>query len=348
MFGDWQYVTEGYAATMVGTVTLSVEIELGWGYHDLGRYEKLSEGRLHETHTLRRILEWCEQFGVPMSFDVVGTLFERGSEYPTRSPHPDGWFDAARRATRGDERLFSAPDMVTAIEASRVPHEICTHTYSHVTCDEVEPRVVDWELSRAAEVHSRVLGRRPTSLVPPRHGQPPKSVLRDNGIEAVRVATADDAPTRLHKFNRLVVEPPEPREPRLVDGVLETYCPPYTTLAASSLPFGQVPPPAFFRAIPTRVRQRVHERYLARAVEKAIAQDSYVHLWGHLHELAHPSQWGPLRSVLETLARRRDEVEVLTMERLNDRVREREPTVQVEPEAERVPAVEPEGSVRPA
>ena len=34
---------------MTGRVTLSVEVELGWGYHDLRTTDPFSEGRVAET-----------------------------------------------------------------------------------------------------------------------------------------------------------------------------------------------------------------------------------------------------------------------------------------------------------
>ena len=306
---------------MTGVVTLSVEIELGWGYHDLERFDRLSSDGERELTALDRLLDRCDELDVPFTFDVVGHLFHDGppSDDP---PHPDGWFD-----TVPDDpgMLFYSPDMVDGIQRADAGHEICTHTYSHTICGEVSPDVVAWDLDRAAEVHREVGESAPVSLVPPRHSTPPRRVLRDAGIEIVRTVGYDPAPSNLHKLNRLVFEPPPPKPPRLVDGVVETYCAPFTTLTASSLPSGAKEELAVFRAIPRSVRQRLHERYLTRAVEKAAEQDSYTHLWCHLHDMANDAQWDPIHSFLGTLADMRDrsEVEVLPMVALNEHVRTR-------------------------
>lgn len=310
---------------MTGKITLSLEVELGWGYHDLDEFDagRHSANRSKETRILRRLLERGDELDVPFTFDVVGHLFhELGASY--ESPHPDGWFESLPR--RGDDSLFYASDMITDIHGTNADHEICTHTYSHVPCATVPKSVVDWELERAQEVHRAIDGTPSVSMVPPRHSEPPKDVLKEHGIEIVRVLGYDSAPTMAHKFGDLFFDPPEPKEPELRDGVVETYCTQYATLPASSLPKGQRSPMSVFRAMPTGLRQRLHERYLVRAVEKAVEQDSYLHLWGHLHELANDDQWRPIRSFMETLAEYRDrgDVEILTMERLNERIRKRE------------------------
>lgn len=309
---------------MSGKVTLSLEIELGWGYHDLRRFDRLGPEREPTTRLLRKLLDWCDELEIPITFDAVGALFHDEVADVSEGPHPDGWFDAVRDVGASRPALFCAPDLLAAVRRADVPHELCTHTYSHVICGDVSDRVVDWELRTADDVFARVLDDRPVSLVPPRHSLPSKRVLRENGIEIVRTIGTDPAPTKLHKLNDLVFDPPEPMAPAVVDGVVETYCTPYATLTSSMLPSGRQPPLRAFRPVPRRVRQRLHRRYLERAVEKAVEQESYTHLWGHLHELANDAQWRPIRAFLASLAERRDrgEVEILTMERLNDRVRE--------------------------
>ncbi|WP_435156813.1 polysaccharide deacetylase family protein [Haladaptatus sp. DFWS20] len=303
---------------MTGVITLSLEIELGWGYHDLGRFDRLSRGRRWETKTLHRLLNLCDELDLPITFDVVGHLLhEPPVSYDT--PHTDDWFDSI---PNNRDPLFYAPDLVEAIQEADTEHEICTHTYSHALCGNIPTHVLEWELRRANEVQQEI-GETSVSLVPPRHSQPAKEVLRDSNIEIVRVIGNDPAPTKLHKLNRLVFEPQEPIEPRMIDGVVETYCSGYSTLTAATLASGVKPPLSMFRAIPTAVRQRLHERYLIRAMEKAIEQDSYIHLWSHLHDMANDDQWPPIRTFLRSLAEQRDlgTLTVMPMEELNEHVR---------------------------
>jgi peptidoglycan/xylan/chitin deacetylase (PgdA/CDA1 family) len=312
---------------VTATVTLSLEIELGWGYHDLRRFGKLGPDREPTTRTLGRLLDLCDELEIPFTFDVVGALAHDEVTEVREGPHPDGWFETVADVGPSRPALFCAPDLVGDVRRAAVPHEICTHTYSHVLCGDVPDHVVAWELETANEVLGRFLDDPPVSFVPPRHSPPPKRVLRENGVDIVRTIGSDPAPTKLHKLNDLLFDPPDPMAPAVVDGVVETYCTPYTTLTSSMLPSGQKPPLKMFGPIPRRVRQRLHRRYLDRAVEKAVARDSYTHLWGHLHELGNDAQWRPIRSFLESLAARRDrgEVEVLTMAGLRDHVGEHRP-----------------------
>lgn len=308
---------------MTGTVTLSVEVELGWGFHDLGAYDVLSEDREAETQALNRLLALCDELDIPFTFDVVGALFLERWPGEFDGPHENGWFDAIPRTNVDRNPLFYAPDVVQHIQRADANHELSTHTFSHVLCNRASPDVVAWELGRAREVHREFGAPAPVSLVPPRHSSPPTDVLEAEGVEIIRTIGYDRPSTPVEKLYRQFLSAPSPRDPRLVDGVVETYCAPHTTLTAASLQSGQHSPHPIFRALPTRVRQRMHERTLSRSVREAVEQDSAVHHWCHLHNMANDAQWKPIRNFLRSLAGKRDrgEVEVLTMAELNERVR---------------------------
>jgi peptidoglycan/xylan/chitin deacetylase (PgdA/CDA1 family) len=212
---------------------------------------------------------------------------------------------------------------VREIRGRATDHELCTHTYSHVLCGEASPETVAWELDRAQAGLRELTGAETGSIVPPRHSEPEAASLRGGGIEIVRVSR-DTSGNGVHDRVRELVFGPHPVfETRLVDGVVETYCTSYPSLASSTLPSGQRPPPAPFRALPVGVRQALHRRYLSRAIDAAVETDGDCHLWCHLYDLANDAQWPPVREFLTELADRRDrgEVEVLTMAALNDRVR---------------------------
>lgn len=137
---------------MPGSAIFSVEVELGWGYHDLQRpnkYAALSENREAETEALERLLALCDRFEIPITFDVVGHLFlddcpgTHGGEYPT------DWFSADPET----DPLFYAPDLTEMIEAAEVDHEICTHTFSHALGEEFSPTQLDADLTEAQRLH---------------------------------------------------------------------------------------------------------------------------------------------------------------------------------------------------
>lgn len=308
---------------MPGRVTMSVEVELGWGYHDLGTTDPFSDGRVAETERLSALLDLCDRLDVQFTFDVVGALMLPSWPEDLDAPHEVGWFDGVPPTGSADDPLFFAPDLVQAIDDATVDHEIATHTFSHVLFDDLPRSVARWELERARRAHEEFGLDPPVSLVPPRHYRPQADVLRAEGIEIVRTPGYLPAPSKSRKLDRLLLESQPPTPPRLVDGVVETYCTEYTSLTAASLPAGQLPVHPVFRPIPVDVRQHLHERYLEGAVDAAVEADSYTHLWCHLYDMANDRQWEPIRSFLQSLADRRDrgEVEVLTMAGLNEEVR---------------------------
>jgi hypothetical protein len=310
---------------MAGVVTLSMEVELAWGVHDIGEFSHLSDDGGPERAYLESLLERCEAVDVPISFDVVGHLCQSACDGAHDGPHGPEWFDADPGTDAAADPLHYAPGMLRAIRDRPTGHELCTHSYSHVRCDEVGPATLAWELERAQSLLETVTGSRTGSIVPPRHGRPPADALRDADIEIMRMSRDTSGRNVLARAKELVIGPHPTHEPRLVDGVLETYCTTYPSLTSSALPAGQRSPAAVFRTVPVRTRQYLQRRYLNRAVDRAAATDGYCHLWCHLYDLANEYQWPVIRAFLGDLADRRDrgEVRVLTMADLNDHYRGR-------------------------
>ncbi|WP_435362189.1 polysaccharide deacetylase family protein [Haloarchaeobius sp. DFWS5] len=307
-------------------VTLSLEIELGWGVHDIDEYERVSDRREQETRYLQRLLQHCDDVDVPFSFDVVGHLFHAACSGDHYSPHRDGWFDEDPGTDWQTDPLFYAPDIVSSIKETDVDHEICTHSYSHVSCDEASDEAIHWDLERAQTVHEHVLGEQTKSFVPPKHEQPPNHVLRDAGIEIIRMHR-DEKLSPPRKFKRLMFGPHPTFEPAIEvkDDVVYTYCTEYPSLTSALLPSGRRETHPAFRYLPLDEdkRKQLHTRYLRRAAELAVEEDTPVHLWAHLYDLSNEAQFQAIRDFLTELStlENQTDLEVLTMAELNDRVR---------------------------
>lgn len=306
-----------------GTVTLSIEVELGWGVHDIGTYGHLSPDGTRERAYLDRLLDRCVETDIPISFDVVGHLLLDGCDGDHGGPYPPRWFDEDPGTDPETDGRFYAPDAVDRIVETPVPHELCTHTFSH-TIGSGAPATVKADLARAQQLHERRLGDRTVALVPPRHHLPPRTVLTDSGIQIVRVGRSTRSGSRVSRFRELLVGPIPTWEPRLVDGVVETYCTTYPSLVAPTVVVGRDSSahPAF-RLFPKTVRTQLHLRALRRVVDRVAVEGGHVTLWCHLYDLANEHKWPPLSTFLGALARRRDagDVDVLTLSELNDRVR---------------------------
>jgi len=314
---------------MAAVVTLSMEVELAWGVHDLGEFANLSEDGASERAYLDRLLDRCDAVDIPISFDVVGHPCQAACDGNHPGPHAPGWFDADPGTDVTSDPLYYAPDMVSNVRERETAHEVCTHTYSHVPFDTVSEETIAWEFERSQSVHERVCGERTASLVPPRHRRAPARLLRDADVEIQRMSRDTDDGTTLDRAKELLVGPHPVFEPALVDGVVETYCSSYPSLSSSALPAGQRPPPRVLQSMPRRFRQYLHRRYLERAVDHAVATDGYCHLWCHLYDICNEYQWPGVDAFLGYLADRRaaGDVEVLTMAELNEHCRSRQTEV---------------------
>lgn len=283
------------------TLTISMEVELGWGVHDLGTYAHLSRDGVAERQYLDTLLAKTDECDVPITFDIVGHLLLEECDGFHAGPYDDRWFDADPGTDFARHPLFYAPDVAAAILDTQVDHELCTHTFSHVLCAKVPRAVVDQELTTSLALHEE-LGTSVRSIVPPRHSRPPNDLLADHGITVARYAIPTSGHGRLRRFRELTVGPHPLWTPRVVDGVLETYCTTYPSLTASSLPSGQSATPALFRPIPLARRKQIHLTYLQRSTERAIQTGVPLHLWCHLYDLSNEHQWDVLSKYFEYLA----------------------------------------------
>lgn len=314
---------------MSATITFSLEVELGWGVHDLENFEEAmeshSENRQKETKTLNDLLETCEKSVIPFTFDVVGHLFRETCNGTHLGPHPEGWFTRDPGTDLETDPHFFAPDLIDAIKNSQTNHEICTHTFSHIPCSQVSDEVVDWEFQRVREIHEEKLDQRLVSFVPPRHSPPPKEMIKKHNIKIIREPVSrTKSKTKLHTLIDDLFRKHPVQKPKIVDGIVESYSSPAGSLNANHLPDGNSPPHPIYRVIPVGVRKLLHKKYLMDALDQAIEEDSYAHFWSHLHDITNKHQIDIITWFIKEVAQKRDagNVEVLTMDELNYKVRE--------------------------
>lgn len=303
---------------MGGTLTISIEIELGWGVHDLSTRSHLSEDGRRERAYLRKLLDKADEAGVPISFDIVGHLLLSACDGTHEGPYPDGWFDADPGTDVESDGLFYGPDLARQVLNADTDHELCTHTFSHLLCHRASDELLDAELRRVRELHEE-LDAPVSSFVPPRHYRPNNEVLRRNGIEVARYAKVKESPTLAHRFKHLTVGPHPQWETHVEDGLLETYCTTYPSLTALTLPSGQEEAFWGYRLFPLTARKRAHEHYLRRATQRSIESGTPLHLWCHLYDISNEHQWPILEEYLDYLGDVPNEkLEIEPMETLAD------------------------------
>ncbi|RLM56895.1 polysaccharide deacetylase family protein, partial [Halorubrum sp. Atlit-26R] len=139
---------------MTGIVTLSIELELGWGMHDKAEYSHLSTDRAAETKALHRILDSADRHDLPITFDVVGHLFHESCTGSHAGPYPEDYWSEDPGTDEETDPHFYAPDLVREIQSRKTDHEITTHTYSHLLADNASAEQLHSELSRVKQIHS--------------------------------------------------------------------------------------------------------------------------------------------------------------------------------------------------
>lgn len=303
------------------TVAISIDLELGWGLRDRPeqRAAILGDDRKAETRYLARLLQLCHTLSIPITFATVGRLFDEGDRITDRLDRRPDHCLIDGYSTAGDAALFDAPEFVQMIRDQSVAHELGTHTFSHVICDEASEATLDDEFVAVKTVHEELGLDPPRSFVAPRNRLPSYEILDAHGIDTVRVShPAPSTATSGQVLNvlRSWVDPADPltASPTRQRGLTEVVSTPFPSLTALSLPTGQgqAPLPDW---IPLGVRQRVHEWRLKRALDRTIETNGDLHLWSHLFNLANAAQWDPIEGFLRELASRRDngEVSVHTM-----------------------------------
>lgn len=292
-------------------VTISIEVELGWGRHFLENPNYgsiISDDRAIETSKLQSLLELCDDLEIPITFDVVGHLLLDNCDGEHKGPYDPEWFSSDPETSIDDDPLFYAPDLIKMINSSSTRHEIATHTFSHVLFDQVEEDIADHEFQLVKDVYDNFGLPTPSSLVAPLHKRPPFQVLQLHDIETIRSPDRNIERGNWPVQSLNVVQRPNViRNPKLKNGVLHSYCTPWPSLTSAMLPTGQrqVDPPLNW--IPITIRKYLHKKKLHRALQNTINKQSHLHLWTHLYNMANEPQWDVIRGFLQTLANHKQE-----------------------------------------
>jgi peptidoglycan/xylan/chitin deacetylase (PgdA/CDA1 family) len=186
---------------------ITADFELGWGWRSRG-LEGAEVMAQQERRHVPLILSLLEEFLIPITWATVGHLFlENCTCSGTGVAHPemprpvtDGtwsgdWYFPDPCSNLRKAPSWYAPDLIQMIAESRVPHEIGTHSFSHIDFRAAysSPDVVERELEACIEL-MRPLGLRPRTLVFPRNKSEYAylSLLAKAGVVVVRHRDRED------------------------------------------------------------------------------------------------------------------------------------------------------------
>lgn len=296
----------------MGTITISLDAELWWGFHDLARppterIESARDGWL-------KLIDLFEEFDIPATWAIVGHLFlEECDGIHADHLAPEGWFDRDPGGVASRESLWFAPALIQQLLDSNVDHEIAAHGFSHLEFgdDRTTEEMAISELQACKEVAAE-WNVDLTSFVFPRNNIGHREVLADHGFSCYRGLQPDYwyADSVLYPLGR-------------VGTILAANAPPLVTPHPDE--YGLVNIPASFHLFTfdrplgpfTRpVLGDVIVRKAKRGIEKAAEEDGVFHMWLHPNSLTREEYVQRVRSVISHLdeVRNHTELEIITME----------------------------------
>ncbi len=303
---------------MPGLFILSLDTEIAWGTYDPKALATHKSSFDNNRTLIRRLLALLDQYSIPATFAVVGHLFlERCNGHPdVLQPHY-AWAndpDSARDPCSDLEHApwYYGPDIVAAIREAKSPHEIGTHTFTHVLADDPAVTEAIWrsQLAKSEAIHAEH-GLPMRSLVHPQEKVAFTECLPDYGIIAYRGEESKwygSYPRPLaricHLLDRSLALPPPTYD-------LNRLC---VNDGLVNLPASQflMSYDGIRRWIPTasRVRQaRV-------GIDRAIKNERLYHLWFHPFNLgSSDAMFVALERILQEVAQQRDagRLKVMTM-----------------------------------
>lgn len=301
----------------MGSVVMSIDAELGWGFHDVASPppDRLAAAR----RGWRQLVDLLDEYRVPATWAVVGHLFLAGCD-GEHAAHPTAldWFERERTSWRDRPDLRFAPELVADVLGARVDHDVGSHTFSHVDAGEpwVDREVFLAELVAANEAAGS-LGVEPRSFVFPRNVVGFRETLAEAGLDVYR------GPRRLpegglaRSFGKLV-EATDPERARLVQPSVDEHG------------LVEVPPSLYLYGFEGLARTVVESVWtdpvVAQAkhgIERAARTSGVFHVWLHPNNLVDARDVRRLRAVLEHISRlrRTGGLVVETMADVADRIR---------------------------
>lgn len=288
----------------MGSVVISIDAELGWGFHDLSdpptdRIEAARSG-------WQTLLDIFEIHDVPATWAVVGHLMLEDCD-GIHADHPsvDGWFDRERADWRERPELRFGTDLVGRVLAAESGHEVGCHTFSHVLFDDprVTRRIASAEL-RAAIDAARPFDVEYDSFVFPRNAVGYRELLAEFGFACYRSRGA--APSgRIRRSADKFLAAADPGRVDLVEPTVDEYG--LVDIPPSLYLFG------FEGAARTVAESLVGDpivRQARRGIDRASREDGVFHVWLHPNNLRTERDARRMRAIVEHAAARRDETDL--------------------------------------
>jgi len=283
----------------MGSVVISIDAELGWGFHD--RDSPPTDRLANARSGWRMLVDLCDAYEVPATWAVVGHLFLRDCDGRHEDlPSLEGWFRSERGPNRLPRSLRFGDGLVEYLLNADTDHDIGSHTFSHVEFG--VPAVTD-SIARAEVRESiacaRERGCSPTSFVFPRNNIGHTHVLESCGMRAYR------GPCPTGYADRGVTT-------KLATAIGNRDVPPLVVPRIGDHGLVVVPTSMYLFAFEGRVRDIVKRlvgdpivRQAKRGIDAATKSDGVFHIWLHPNNIVGETERRRVRSILRYIEHRR-------------------------------------------
>jgi hypothetical protein len=154
---------------MAGKLTISIDLELAWGFWDILTPDILRLSETAERPICDKLLELFDRYHIPVTWAVVAAVLDR----------------ASAQARPGNEASWYAPEIIERIRAAKTYHEIGSHGGRHVYYDRMSASEAAEDLEFVKQVH-RDNGLALVSFVFPRNGVGHLELLARAGVRTFR------------------------------------------------------------------------------------------------------------------------------------------------------------------
>lgn len=293
-----------------GCFVVSLDTELAWGWIDRPEVGDLYPLWERTRNAVDGLLRLFERYRIPATWAFVGRLLERKAGWGSTAESSARGSRLDRRALYRDPAVNSpensylcGPDLLEAVLASPVAHEVGSHSYDHVVFGDPScSRAMARDDLRAFVSVSREWGIAPHSFVYPRNSIGHRDVLAEMGFRTYRgpdVSWFDRWPRPIRRVLRRI-------------DLLCALPPGVSTPAIDRHGLVRIPGHLFFR-IPHRGLERHFPpaRLVAKAkkgIRRAAEAGAVFHLWFHPFNFGHRTEQhlAALEDVLAFAAAQRD------------------------------------------
>jgi hypothetical protein len=308
----------------MGSVVISLDAELAWGYHDKYPHTPAQRRRVQGARRAwEELLVMFDEFDVPATWAVVGHLLTDGEGFDDRHPAGPEWFRAYRERRDEAPDRWLGEDLVRATANADANHEIGSHSYSHVVFSGATEEVADAELRFSQEL-SESGGFECSSFVFPRNRVDHRASLGDHGYTCYRGQQPFQGPdvtgghfaTMLAGYLTGVTAPPLVTPERDEHGLVNV---PASLFVGGFLdgPWSVVEP---LRGDPV-------VRLTKLGLDRLVDRDGVFHLWFHPNDATDSRVMDRMRTILSLVAAYRDrgQIRVETMADVAQRVQRTQP-----------------------